>query len=265
MHISSDLEPRAADRSVLSGMLDDWYVENLRLTFFEVTGWTQHSIFSEIAGVVPTQINAQPPMQLQQETGNFSDAQLSVVQQGSRIDVILSDQVTRNTVDPALPDYRPFYWIGPFAKSLELFNAVSGKTVSLVPGATRVAFGMTLIHKTETVREAIVSLQKHLPTVNFDPNNDLDLIFQINRPTRDQKGRFINRLARWDTIQVTSVRMGANAQPWPSGPPICAARIYLDLSTDIKNTSPIPPPELSEIVNYLRDCAINIAQNGDLK
>jgi hypothetical protein len=268
-HIPNDLAPLTADRRVKTRMSDEWYIENLRLSFLGVTNWTQRQIFSEIAGVGPTQINAQPPMQMHQETGNVADAYLAVTQQGSRIDLILSDQPTRNTVDRTLPGYKPLYWIGPFPQSLHLFDAIAAKSVSLVSGATRVAYAMTLVRQTQTVRETNITLQKYLPTVEFDPNNDLDLVFQINHPIRDQRGRFINRLAKWESIQVTSVLVAVGnvpaAPPLPSGPPICVARISVDVNTDPNNTSPFTGPELSELVTELRDYATNIAQNGDSK
>jgi hypothetical protein len=269
MHISTDFAPLAAERSTQSRMSKDWYAENVRLTFFGVKDWTQRPIFSEITGAAPAQINALPPMQIHQEAGNFSDAYLSVAQQANRIDVVLSDQPTRNTVDPALPGYKPLYWIGPPNESIEIFDAIAEKTTSLVSGATRIAYAVTLVHQTDSVREAVLSLRKYLPTVEFDPDNDLDLAFQINRPIRDAKGRFINRLARWDTIQVASMRVGVGSvlsiSPLPSRPPICAARIYVDISTDVDNTSPFPRPELSELLGELRAHAITIAENGDSK
>jgi hypothetical protein len=139
----------------------------------------------------------------------------------------------------------------------------------LVPGATRIAYAMTLVHQTDTLRGAIISLRKHLPTIEFDPDNDLDLSFQINRPKRDEKGRLINRLARWDTIQVASLRVTVGnippVPPLPSRPPIWAARIYVDISTDANNTSPYTGQELSELADELRANAIRIAQNGDSK
>jgi hypothetical protein len=265
MHISDDLAPLAADR-VRPSMSDDWYIESLRLTFFEVAGWTQRQTFTEISGVVPTQINAQPPMQLHQEVGDLGDAYLSVAQQGNRIDVILSDQPTRNIVDPALPGFKPLYWIGPFNQSIELFAPISARAVSLMSGAGRLAYAMTLVHNTATVRDAIISLRRYLPTVDFDPDNDLDLSFQINRPTRDKRGRLINRFARWDTIQVMSMLVAIPpALPMPSRPSISAARIYVDVSTDANNTSSFSGSELSELVDELRSYAISVAQNGDSK
>jgi hypothetical protein len=267
MHISGDVAPVRADQTLRSNMPDEWYIENLRLTFFEVTDWTPRPIFSEVAGVLPSQINAQPPMQVHQEMGNLGDAYLSVAQQGNRIDVVLSDQPTRNTVNPTLPGYKPLYSVGPFPQSLEPFNAIATKTISLLSGATRAAFSMTLVHQTDAAREATKFLCKYLPTVDFDPNNDVEIAFQINRPRRNSKGRTINRLARWDTIQVLSLRMAVGGAvgvlPVPSALPVFAARTYVDISTDALNTSPIDRSELSEIVDELREHAMAIAKDGD--
>jgi hypothetical protein len=134
---------------------EEWYVEQLRLTFIGLTDWTSREIFSEIAGTPASQINAQPPMQFYQEAGSVFDAYLSVTQQAGRMDVVLSDQPTRNTADPALPGYKPLYWIGSLKDSVENFSAISNKTISLVSGATRVAYAITLIHKTDSLREAV--------------------------------------------------------------------------------------------------------------
>jgi hypothetical protein len=79
MHISGDVAPVRADQTLRSNMPDEWYIENLRLTFFEVTDWTPRPIFSEVAGVPPSQINAQPPMQVHQEMGNLGDAYLQIL------------------------------------------------------------------------------------------------------------------------------------------------------------------------------------------
>jgi len=170
---------------------------------------------------------------------------------------------------PAAPDYRPLFWIGPYQESLEVFDSISSKATSLIPDATRIAFAITVIRQTDSVREAVVRLRPLLPTVEINPDNDLDLIFQINRPITDGRGRFINRLARWDTLQVTSLRVVIGSipgiSPMQSQPPICAARIYADVSTDADNVIPISRAELAEIVSELRAYAINIVENGDRK
>jgi hypothetical protein len=247
-------------------MSEDWYAENLRLTFFGVMGWAQRPIFTEVTGMSPAQINAQPPIQIYQEMGNLSDAYLAVTQQAGRIDIVLTDQPARNTADSEAPGYKPLYWIGPFRESIEAFDAISAKATSLITDATRVAYAITLIRQTESVHEAVGILHKFLPTIDFDPDNDTDLVFQINRPTRDKSDRIINRLGRWEAIQTTTLRVSLGVpSPLPSGSPIYAARIYVDISTDANNKVPFAGSEVPELVDTLRTYAIAVAENGDRK
>jgi hypothetical protein len=270
MHISPGLAPMPAERSMRSRMSQDWFVESLRVTLFGVPGWTPRPIFAEIAGVLPAQLNAQPAMQFHQEMGNLSDAYLAVTQQAGRLDVVLSDQPTRNNFDPGAPGYRPLYWAGPFKDSIEAFDSISAKALALIPGATRIAFAITVVRQTESVREAVATLQNYLPTVAIDPDNDIDLLFQINRPTRDAKGRFINRLARWEALQVTALRVTVSSgavpiAPLPAGPPISGARIYADVSTDANNAITFSRDELAEIMSALRAYGISVIEDGDQK
>jgi len=261
MHGSSGLAPLAGEGSMQS-RLSDWYAESLRLSFFGITGWTQRSIIREIADVEPVLMTSQPLMQIHQEAGNLLDGYINVTQQAGRVDVVLSDQPTRNTMDPAAPGYTPLFRIGTFEKSIEMFDKISMKATSLVTSATRVAYAITLIRQTESVREAGACLHRFLPTVDFDPKNDVDLTFQVNRPTRDGKGRFINRLAKWESIQLTTLHIGVGPLPAvPSRPPVYAARIYVDVSTDAENTQPLN--DLPELVVELRSYTLSIAENGD--
>jgi len=143
---------------------------------------------------------------------------------------------------------------------------ISTRATALITSATRVAYAITLVRQTESVREAGACLHKFLPTVGFDPNHDCDLVFQVNRPTSDEKGRFINRLAKWESIQLTTLHIGIGVPPLPavpSRPPVYAARIYVDVSTDADNTQPLN--DLSELVVELRGHAVSIAENGDTR
>jgi hypothetical protein len=267
MHISADLAPLEAERGLRSRMSEDWLVENLRVTFFGVTGLAQTPLFVEIAGVPPAQINQQPPIRFHQETGNLGDAHLAVTRLADRLDVVLSDQPTRNTVDPQAPGFKPLFEVGPLLKSLAIFDPISEKATALIASATRVAFSITVIHQTKSPREAIVYLHRYLPRIDFDADNDLDLSFQINRPVRDRTGRLINRFAKWDAVQITLVPVtvggGPPMPPLPSRPPVYTARAYLDVSSDAANVVPITHPDLTDLFRELRACSVRIVETGD--
>ncbi|WP_439375384.1 hypothetical protein [Bradyrhizobium sp. DASA03120] len=244
--------------------LDGWLAEGLRLSFFGVSGWSQRAIFKEISGVEPAATTAQRMMQVYQEAGDVSHAHLTIVQQANRIDVVLGDRPTQNTVDPSLPGYKPFFSIGPFRQSLESFDSFAGKAVALLPNAIRVAYAITLIRPTSGSKEAIRAIHKLIPRIPVDPENDTDLLFQINRPTRDDRGLLINRLAKWEALQVTTVRvnpMGGPIPIMPATPPVSAAQIYIDANTDAGNI--VPLNNLSELLSELRQHAVKLAEAGE--
>jgi len=244
----------------------DWFAENLRLTLLGVVDWVQRPIFAEIAGVPPAHITAQPPVQIHQEMGNVHDAYLSVSQQAGRLDIVLTDQPTRNTSDSGAPDYRPLFWVGPLKDSLDKFDPIISKAISMQPRATRLAYAITVIRQAQSIREANACLRRYLPTVQFDPDRDTDLIFQINRPIQTNSKKAINRLARWEAIQTQRIQVAIGTPVIPAlqpAPTVFAARVYVDISTDTTNTVPFARSDIPELVNELRDQAISIIEHGD--
>ncbi|MGJ4945136.1 hypothetical protein ACQR1W_31565 [Bradyrhizobium sp. HKCCYLS1011] len=244
--------------------LANWNAESFRLTLFDVADWIQRPIFAEIAASPPAQINAQPPIQFYQETGNLFDAYLSVTQQGNRVDVSLSDEPTRNTIDPSTPGYRPLYYVGPYQSSLAYFDQICDRTTNVFKRAARLAYAITLIRQTSNMPEAMSILRGYLPTIDFDPQTDRDLAFQINRPTHDRAGKLINRLARWETVQLAKIRVMAATVPTVApGETTFAARAYVDVNTDAENT--VPLGDLPELIRDLRAQAVHMIEHGDTK
>jgi hypothetical protein len=266
MHKSSGLG-RKAPEGEMHSRLSAWFAESLRLSFFGLTEWKVRPIFEEIVGLPPAELKAQPAMRVHQEWGNVDDAFLNITQQIDRLDVVLSDQPSRNTIDPSAAGYRPLFWIGPYEDSLKLFDGICERALRLVQGATRAAYAISVIRPSSSVRESCAYLHEFLPTVAFNPANDLDLLFQVNRPMRDENGIMINRLGKWESLRVTTVQVelgGASQIPSPAlmtKPTVLGARIYVDVSTDAENTSPLKG--LPTIVGSLRSSALAIAENGD--
>lgn len=243
--------------------LEGWLAESFRLSFIGVPNWTQTPVFADISGAQPALITAQPMVQLHQEAGSVSHAHLNVVQQANRIDLVLGDKPTQNTVDPNAPGYKAFFSIGAYRENLELFDLLSAKAVALVSSAMRVAFAITLIRETENAHESIRYLHQFVPSLPIDPSNDLDLIFQINRPVHDSRGLLLNRLVKWEALQITTMQVGIGAALMPilpSRPPVTAAQVYIDVSTDAQNMSPLS--DLPEVVSELRGHAVKLAESG---
>ncbi|MFT4116549.1 hypothetical protein [Bradyrhizobium sp.] len=243
--------------------LDGWLAESFRLSFLGVPGWNQRAIFKDIAGTDPTSTSIQQMSQLHQEAADIGDVHLNVVQQQNRVDILLGDKPSQNTVNPLMPGYKPFFSMGPFRESLETFDGLTEKALGLFSNAMRVAYAIILIRPTSTPQESIRALHKLLPKVPIDPNNDSELVFQINRPVRDSNGLLINRIAKWEALQVTAVRLNAFGGLIPTlpTPPASAAQIQIDVNTDAANI--VPLNNLSEIVRELRQNAVNLAGAGE--
>ncbi len=90
-------------------MLVDWYTESLRLTFFVDSKWNQRALLSEISDATPQESRVLPPIQAMQEIGALPSSKLNVMQRPGRIDILLGGSKSNNIVDPAEPNYKPFF------------------------------------------------------------------------------------------------------------------------------------------------------------
>jgi hypothetical protein len=247
-------------------MQGNWYAESVRLTFFVPANWTQRPIFSEIVGIPPAEQITRPPLGLHQEAGSALGAYLTVGQQPGRIDIVLSD--TPNTSGTAVGQQPPksFVWAGPLTECIEAFDQTIDVAVKLVDGmAIRVAYAITSLKQVETVQGAMKILKEALPNIDFNPERDVDLIFQINRPREGRLKQKINRLVRWEVLQSNLIRVEmAAAIPMLAGTTF-AARVYADMSTDEKRTIPFNQVDLLDIVKDVRSEALEVLGKGTAK
>jgi hypothetical protein len=246
-----------------------WYAENLRVTIFVTPGLVQRPLFAEIVGVAPAEITARPQLQVHQEFGIALGGHVVVAQQPGRIDVVLSGAPVNPGHELIRSDGAAFFWIGTLAESMTAFDSAVNNTVTLVGSATRAAFAITVLRQADTKPAAMATLRKYLPTIDFDPETDLDISFQINRPRTIDQGHRINRLARWDIIESRLIRLAPEiAKPsfaFPATAPSIAARAYIDVSTDADDPRQIAANDLSHIISKLRSFAVELAEQGDMK
>ena len=247
-------------------MQNAWYVENLRLTFFVGPQWAQRPLFVDLAGVSAAEVVARPQMQLHQETGNVLDAYLTVIQVPGRVDIVLSATPSAPVAKSASPDVKLFLFVGTLEESISTFSKIARNAASLIIHTVRVAYAITLLQPTDTIIAAQEILKSNLPTVNFDPQHDIDITYQINHPMVGRRGQKINRLAKWDALQASLVQITlgvGSPQPPSSMPSAFAARAYFDINTDADNTIPLTESEVHEVIEELRSLAVELAQNGD--
>jgi len=105
-----------------------------------------------------------------------------------------------------------------------------------------------------------------LPLIQFNPDIDTDIAWQINRPRTIPEIGVINRLSKWGIIQsgFLDIQIGVPTQmiTAPVNPSEFAARVQIDV-----NTSPeireISSKAVPEIIAKLRSFALEIAEKGD--
>ena len=237
----------------------DWYAESLRVTFFVGNDRRQEALFATIAGTPPQETVERAPQHLRQDVGQVSGSRLAVVQQQGRVDVHLLG-ISQDTA---------FSWIGSFAEALKIFNPLVDKAAAAMYNPSRIAFAPTLILPADTFSAANMTLRSLLPLVTFDPANDTDIVWQINRRRPSRIRGTINRLAKWEVLQVQLVTISSTnavptATPIVAEPPVSAVRLSIDINTDPTITTAIVGTAIGQTLDELRAHAIEISEKGDI-
>src|SRR5216683_1237103 len=223
--------------------MPDWYAESFQLALFTGQNWVQQrSLFEALTGVSPVDISERGQIQVRQESGPFSSAYLRVQQQPSRTDIFLTDIPNRNTANPTAPDYKQFFWVDKLDAAVPLFDSVIAKLPAFSQSVQRVAYLLTMIAPVPNPEAAVAALREMLPLVQFDPELDTDISWQINRPRIVPEIGTINRLSKWNVLQagVVAIPIGmpqlgiSQLMTLPAQPTEFAARVELDA-----NTSPL--------------------------
>jgi len=147
-----------------------------------------------------------------------------------------------------------------------LFDPIASKSAAQVSGVLRIAYAPVLIYPTQTAIEAMRTLKDMLSLIDFDPEKDTDISWQVNRPRFMESG-LVNRLSRWETLQagfVEFVSGAAGAGFTPSQATEFAARLTLDINSDASRIVPIDDKNLPNMVSQLRSLAVEISEKGDL-
>jgi hypothetical protein len=243
----------------------DWYAESFRLSLFVSPNWIRRPLFEEIAGVEPQEWTEKVQLQTRQETGLFFGGQLNIIQQPGVLIIQLADTPTRNINDPTALEYKKFYWIDKLVPALTIFDRISNNIRNLNSPVYRVGYAPTLIFPTNDRTSAMRTLKEMLPLLQFDPDIDTDLVWNINRPRRMEPVGVVNRLSRWNTLQAGFLRItGPELSALPLPPPTeFAARLELDINTP-HSIQEMQADSIPGVIQTLRSLALEIADKGDI-
>ena len=189
-------------------------------------------------------------------SGPFIGGTFRVEAQAGRCQLRLSPSGVSD-VPPALGP-SPSVWAS-FATALLPFFARPD-----APAVTRVAFGAECVIRVDKREQAYLLLHALLPTVSFDPDNTLDLLFQINRPKSATSVSFsatINRLCKWYASVYSAIPLTPLPSPRPS--PVFTANLDLDMSTTTDRHEELPREDIVCLLRELMDVAREILSEGD--
>ena len=245
-------------------MTIEWYAESLRLTFFALPDLVQRPLFVELTGVPPAEQVARPLLKFQQENGNAFGAYVNIIQQPGRVDIVFSDAPDMSASRLFGSEIKAFFWLGKLDASIAIFESIVSKAIAAIDSAFRVAYAVTALKQVESMTATLNILRECLPRLEFDPETDADLIFQITRPQKARDGRKIIELVRWQSLQAT-VQFHSNVASvaLPHTRSAFAAHVYADVSSDAENKTAITGHVLRDLIDDLRAVAVQVVERGE--
>ena len=137
------------------------------------------------------------------------------------------------------------------------------------PNAHRIAFATTLFIPTESRTTGYKLLSKYLSTVEIDPENSSDFMYQINRRRSSSivEGLLINRLTKWHVIQYQSTLLSSP----PSGQRVYSledneysVNVDLDINSQQDYKSILDPNVQALLLEEFVNFSIEISEKGDI-
>ena len=244
--------------------LQAWQASSVRVTAFQSQPITaEQTWWADLVGYPPETLVSRPKAGEYLAAGEFEGRLLSLEVRPDRLDWTLAPVVKAEAGEPStlpLP--------GPFPAVLTSFMNLMSRWTPLAPSITRLAFGAVLAQPTEDRAAGYRRVSKYLPTVQIDPINSSDFLYQINRPRPSQTvpGLHINRLTRWSVMfftrfSLSAERTGIRTVSVPLGE--SSVRLELDVNTAPDYQGAFPADKLQPLLKELVEFASEIAAHGD--
>jgi hypothetical protein len=263
------LDNTANTQAVSPSRVGEWLAESLRWTAIGPEIQVGEPLFEKLTGVKPQEQVNRPAQAQFTEAGVFRGFRISIAQQLGRVDVLFTDDPQANTIDPTRPNYKPFYSIGEYSVAATVAREIGRRLVDCFgPEGTQklaiLAYGPILLRGVESVIDWNELLAIYLPNVRFDPKNDTDIFWQINRPRLSMihSGK-INRVSKWHVLAFQMIGV-LPLTPQPLMRRKAALRLEMDLNF---NPASLSPPSLDLIargLDELYNMAAEIADKGDI-
>jgi hypothetical protein len=138
------------------------------------------------------------------------------------------------------------------------------------PNAQRIAFATTLFIPTESRITGYKLLSKYLSTVDIDPENSSDFIYQINRRRSSSvvEGLLVNRLTKWHVVQYQSALLPSS----PGGQQVFSltdneysVNVDMDINSQQDFKSVLDPNAQALLLDEFVNFSIEISEKGDIR
>ena len=245
--------------------LDQWQVENLRLSAFAVDPIAADAahFWQSLVGSLPVDVRTQPQQQSSGAESPFERGRLRVELRLNRIDWrLLPDHTAPHERLPV---------VGPFDQLGQTFRDLMRRWICEFVPLHRLAYGTGLFLPATSDAEACVKLAEILPALPIDPGNSRDLTYRINRRRPSQTGIAdlqVNRLATWSvvTIQqaIIDLSQGEVRASHPIEPLSFGCRLELDINTAPDFKGILEPPLLPAVFDELLQFGEEISAQGDI-
>jgi hypothetical protein len=238
-----------------------WRVESVRLTLFlaDLSPETGARWWEELAGAPPEESTAKRATGEIIDHGPFESARLWLNRNplAKRIDWVLYSAQPPSDGYPGLSPAGE--WLGKFDELMTRWLASSPTD------ALRIGYGATFVAPVADNAEGYAVLREALPMIAFDDDWS-DFSFNVNKrqplaalagtPLAETK---VNCLSKWNSMQ-----MGFLQVPPTVTAPITfhAARIELDLNTDLENATPVNSENIATIMLGLGQLAARYTKEG---
>lgn len=227
---TSEHQPRQAETAA------KWVAESIRLTFF-FKGAPPESIdlWKQIAQHEPEAVVAKPAAGTKQANGPFGQGQFFIQQLPQRLDFIYGP----SEPSPEILSEVPFVQIGPLQEALNLFRSKFDIMNKVQDSCTRIAFCPIAIIIGKTAAESNRVFKKFNPDFNLDPDNDTDLLLQVNNPffSKTDPSVKVNRISKWQVAEFGLMNFTPGTEGLTTVHSASMCRLELDLSTPPSNAA----------------------------
>jgi hypothetical protein len=236
----------------------DWQASTLQLALFTQRAIPMNTdIFAAFAGSDPDAQEDRPKQGTRSQIGAVDDAQLRVLINPIRVDIVVTPPPLDVSVQLAIGELKA--QLGKFAK----------RTLDWLPKwdtpTTRLSLVVKAVAWTTSPVAANELLQQNLSSVRVRPEEMSDMIFRVNwkAKTSAVEEGYYNRVTTW-----SAQRLAVTATTGTPGAGIPLEMkdfvlVEMDLNTSGERTTPLPPEKLTTIFKDLHQLAIEIADTGE--